>query len=187
MGEYVISDLCERYGVTQVWVTSSTDIPDRFGGPMGQGCNPKKKLVYYHEGPMAAIEHYLHELVHVICQTPWWPITKTPEDILLFQFERALANATLEDWAYAGVVEWQHQTAVAISGRFPGDLCLGDIQPYENQPFWALGYAICRRVGLLDAKNRPTYRWPDWSRIEDQKDTIFQYFRSKARSPLPVL
>ena len=185
MKEFVVTDLCERYGVTTLQVDS---VPRRFEGPMGHGCNPKKRLVYFETGNWLCqeIEMYFHELVHVITQPPWWTIKQTPEEIMLFQFERALANATMEDWAYDRVVDWQHMTAVTISGRYPGDLCLGDLKPYEDEPFWKLGYAICHRVGLLNAKGRPTYQWPDWSRIEPQKDAILRYYQTRAKTPLPV-
>ncbi len=186
MSESVILDLAARYGVSVKFVPER-GVPQRYEGPEGQGCNPAKKLLYVEDTPWAEIEHPLHELVHVIVQPPWWSISKTPEEVVLFQFERALARATLEDWAVGRVIEWQHQTGVTISGRYPGDLCLGDLRPYENEPFWRFGYALCRRLGLLDDRNRPTYRWPDWSRIEPQKSAIIRYFRSRARTPLPPL
>lgn len=186
MSDSVVTQLCLRYGVT-IKRVGEGQVPERYRGPEGQGCIPGKRLVYVEDSPWLEIEHVLHELVHVIVQPPWWSIMKTPEEIVLFQFERALADACFEDWAYERVVEWQHQTGVTISGRYPGDLCLGDLQPYEDEPFWKLGYTLCQRIGILDARNRPTYRWPDWSKIEPQKTAIFKYFQSRAASPLPQL
>jgi hypothetical protein len=186
MSDSVVLQIAARYGVTVKRVREH-GVPARYRGPEGQGCNPAKRLLYVEETEWAEIEHALHELVHIIVQPPWWSISKTPEEIVLFQFERALANATFEDWAYERVVDWQHETGVTISGRYPGDLCLGDLKPYENQPFWKYGYALCRRLGLLDARNRPTYRWPDWSRIEAHKNAIWKHFQTRAKSPLPRL
>ena len=186
MSDSVVLQIAARYGVT-VKRVAEHKVPERYRGPEGQSCNPAKRLLYIEDTPWAEIEHPLHELVHIIVQPPWWSIMKTPEEIVLFQFERALSNATLEDWAYERVVDWQHETGVTISGRYPGDLCLRDLKPYENEPFWTYGYALCRRLGILDARNRPTYLWPDWSRIEPQKTAIMRHFQTRAKSPLPKL
>ena len=186
MSDSVVTRLCQRYGIAIKRVPEH-GVPKKYQGPMGQGCNPAKRLVYFEDSSWTSIEHVFHEMVHVIVQPPWWTMRAMPEEIVLFQFERALADATLEDWAYAQVVDWQHETAVHVAGRFIGDLCLGDLKPYDEEPFWKLGYDLCQRLGLLDARNRPTYRWPDWSRIEPQKDTIWRYYKSKAKTPLPQL
>lgn len=190
MSDTIINKLAKRYGIEIRWVPAMS-IPRRFGGPMGQGCDPKRRVLYFendkfHEG---AVEHYLHELVHCIVQAPWrsWSITKTPEELLLFQFERALADATLEAWACEQVRDWQSETGIWIAGRYPGDLCLGDLAGYAEEPFWSYGYALCRRLGLLDARNRPTFQWPDWDRIAPLKDAIMKHFHTKAQSPLPPL
>ena len=184
MSDSVTLEIAERYGVSVKFV-AEYKVPKRYRGPEGQGCNPAKRLLYVEETDWASIEHAFHELVHIIVQPPWWSIMKMPEEVILFQFERALADTTLEDWAYEQVVGWQCQTGITIAGRFPGDLCLGDLPDYKEQPFWQYGYGLCQRLGLLDAKNRPTYRWPDWSRIETHKDAIWRYFQTRAQTPLP--
>ena len=182
-----LTALCARFGI-KVIRCEGIDIPDRYEGPMGQGCNPKKRLVYFeNNSAWAEIEHYFHELVHCIVDVPWWPIAEAPEEFILFQYERALARATLEDWAVERVVDWQHETGVVISGKYPGDLCLGDLAPYENKTFWRFGFQACRVLGLLDARNRPTFKSPRWERLAPYAHDIRRYFETKAETPLPRL
>jgi hypothetical protein len=185
MSESIITDLAARYGVKVRWVDA---VPECYSGPMGQGCDPSRREVYFeNHNAFAEIEHYLHELVHVIVQPPWpfWSIRKCPEEFILFQFERALARATFEPWAFEQVINWQHETAVHISGRFVGDLCLGDLKPYYYEPFWRAGFGYCRALGLLDKENRPTYEWPRWDRLTPIATDLRRYFKTKAQSPLP--
>jgi len=186
MCDPVVLDIAAKYGIAIKGHDYKIPIaiPRRFQGPAYQGCDPKRRTLYFVESPYSDVEHYLHELVHVVVQTPWWSIKKTPEELLLLQFERSLAKSTLEDRAYKKVVRWQEETNVEIAGKYRS---LGELSNYTSQPFWRMGYKICRRVGLLDAKNRPTYRWPDWSQIEEQKDALLAYIKSYGSTPLPKI
>lgn len=184
MSETVVEDLAHLYGIEVRWVD---DVPRRRSGPASQGCDPKRRLLYFLKKDTifnSEIEHYFHELVHVVVQPPWrrWSISDTPEEFILFQFERALARATLEEWAFERVVDWQCNTYTRILQSH-----LDSDPRYDKRGFWRLGFKMCRVLGLLDQNNRPTYRWPDWSRLSPFKSELFEYYWSFGINSAPRL
>jgi hypothetical protein len=184
MSPSVVLDLAERYGVSVRWFHRRTEIQSKFLGPSDQGCDPATRTLYFNRMATAdaGIEHYLHELVHVITQPPWLGINETPEELVLFQFERALARATFERWAYDRVVDWQEETSV-YKEDYP---VLAEEGCYQRTGYWRLGFAIARRVGLLDARNRPTFLWPQWERLRTPEvASILHFFDKRMKASLP--
>lgn len=185
MSSSVVLDLAERFGVTVHWVANEAAIPEPFRSPSSaHGCDPSKRAVYFCDSPnyFESIEHYFHELVHVIVQAPFWTLEDVPEELVLMQYERALANALFEPWAYDLVVAWQEETVV-LNGQ---DRFLGGITDYEKAPFWQLGYAIARRIDLLNRSNRPTFRWPSWDRLtKTEIEAIDEFYCDPTNAPTP--
>jgi hypothetical protein len=185
MSESIILEIAARYGIKVVWTMG---VPSKFEGPALQGCDSRKRVLYFREDKRGdvevSIEHYFHELVHVIVQPPWrrWSIERTPEEFILFQFERALARAVLEDWAYDLVVDWQCNTYAHIL-----TFSLDHDALYERRAFWRLGFKMCRMLGLLDQKNRPTYRRPRWDRLTPFEAELYDYYRALGVNPTPRL
>lgn len=178
MAEDVILQIAEAYGVRVLFRAGHPNIPHRFQGPMAHGCNPRRRTLYVDSlwednGP---IEWIFHELVHVIVQPPFWEMNETPEEFMLFQFERALAQACLEDWAYRQVLAWQETT---LTDRI-GMPALGSIPNYRKQTFWRDGYAFCREVGLLDGDNKVTWERPAWGRLQGIHIDLFLYVTRQA-------
>jgi len=182
--EQIFYGLVRKYDVTVKEVPVGWPPPDGVTrGPKGHACSPSTRTIFLnprdtrHSAPYYQRVHginwepenYLHELVHVITQPPWQNIEHTPEDFILMQFERALAAAYFSPWAYDRIVHWQECTEVSATGTSLGTLTeLGVSQPYFRAAWWRAGFVFCRKLGILDENNRPTFRWPDW-RIIDKK------------------
>lgn len=143
--------------------------PNATRGAEGNWCDPSLRTVYLEPG--REVQEYFHEVVHTIVQPPWWNIDNTPEDFMLMQFERALARATLSKKEFNAVVCWQEETQCEITNGGP----LRRIKNYDHHKFWRTGLDISRRIGILDTHNRPTFKWPDWKKIQKHKRSLWNY------------
>ena len=171
--ELMLERFVSLYPEIRVVDSIRKNIPYRMRGII-HGCAPKKRIVYVEQDCVDAAEFddfkdvisVFHELCHVVVSPPFWSIRNTPEELCLFQFERALAQyfGFTQD-AYDRVVWWQEITHTRL--RFRGDhgrVWLAQHRDYETAHWWVRGYEMCRQIGLLDAHNIPTGDWPDWSR-----------------------
>lgn len=182
--------VASRYGITVKWVDQQGAVPRTLRGPKGHGCSPEKRAVYFVDDKEFPYEHvaeaYLHEVVHVIVQCPWrknWGIDSVPEDFLLLQFERALARSVCSTREFRRVVEWQKNTCVHMHA---GDE-LWVNHKYRFSPEWKRGFQVARVLGLLDARNRPTFSWPDWKALVPYRRALYGYFQGMESNPYPRL
>ena len=106
-------------------------------------------------------ERELHEIMHVVLQPPGVCIYDVPEAAMLLQVERSVASTIFgrDSDEYRKVVTWQMDTYLADE-----DCYLADVANYERRSWWRAGYALAKRVGVLDARLRPTWCWPTWPR-----------------------
>jgi hypothetical protein len=104
-------------------------------------------------------EFVFHELCHLILHHPRLG-PEVPEELILMPFELALARTFMDADQLERVHELQEKTTLMTGDE------LGDFSNYTRRWFWKEGLARCRQLGILDAQNRPTWRYPDWSRIE---------------------
>lgn len=163
----MVRDVADAYGIRLVEVENdAVPLPPEQCGPYGHGCDPATRTVYIETDSWRVdahdVEVYFHEVVHAIVQPPFWTMEATAEEYVLFQFERALARAVLPTWAYLRVVDWQMQTGLGGENK---NKTFGDFPQYKRSSLWRRGFARCRAVGLLDERNRPTGRMPDWSKL----------------------
>lgn len=142
--------------------------PDFLAGPNGGGIDPFGRILYTDD--TLDIEDNLHELVHVICALPFVGddgVEDVPEESLLFMYERALAEACLDESDLKRVIDYQLMTHLT---RYEADLgTMVHESPASVYGLWTTGLSRCRKVGLLDEHNFPTFRWPDWSRLTPQQ------------------
>lgn len=149
-----IERVAERY---QVDLCASDDRQELDGPSSYAGLHLEKRIVWYSD--LAKPQHVLHEIMHVVTHPPGLGISEVPEDMLLLQVERAVAR-TLGRAIYADVVDWQHETEAALMS--PGSM-LGDVPNYGRRRTWHDGFALARRLGVLDGRNRPTWALPCWT------------------------
>lgn len=74
------------------------------------------------------------------------------------QFERALARKVFSAEYLQRIENWQEDTEADATGE-----ALGRLKTYRHCAHWKRGFALCRELGVLDARNRPTWSFPDWS------------------------
>jgi hypothetical protein len=99
----------------------------------------------------------LHEAMHMLTQPPFLSLDETPEQWILLQVEEAYA-ATLGPDVLAAVQHWQLEVTEVLDPDAPG-----------WRPYWYEGFALARKLGLLDANDKPTWQWPDWSLLTDEE------------------
>ena len=104
-----------------------------------------------HAGMDVSVEGLLHEAMHLLTHPPYASIEEVPEPWILFQVELAYAESLGPD-VLLRVKVWQSEVIAANDPESP-----------KFKDYWRQGYRIARKVGLLDAKDRPTYQWPDWT------------------------
>lgn len=169
--------LAKRYGV-KVQPLECLRTPETgTRGPRGHGCDPASRTVFL-ESSKWDVEVQLHELAHVIVQPPWWPMVDVPEELLLMQFERSLARVALDNKSLRRTIAWQHETEVSVFCSM-----LEELEGYERSGFWRLGFRLCRMLGILDARRRPTWRWPDWQKLEPYKASLERYIDERGQTP----
>lgn len=123
---------------------------------MGCGLSLKERKVWFYEE--SDIEAQLHELAHVITHPTGCNLNMVRENFLLMQVERELARDMFARSDYERVVRWQRETTVS-----DGDDLFEMQRPYWlDDELWRDGYHRAREVGLLDGRNRPTYRQAVW-------------------------
>ncbi len=114
------------------------------------------------EGLDISVEALLHEAMHILTQSPYASIDEIPEPWILFQVELAYAKALGRDVLIA-VEAWQADVIEANHPESPKFIA-----------YWRQGYVIARKVGLLDANNEPTYKWPNWSVLSAEEQDSWQ-------------
>jgi hypothetical protein len=98
-----------------------------------------------------------HEIMHAICDPPELRCVMA-EHLMLLQVERAYARYCLPPKQYREVLAFQ-----AITHIEWGDDCgYFDEIDYEARAWWTEGYRVAQRIGLLDARRRPTLRPANW-------------------------
>ncbi len=113
-------------------------------------------------GPEYGFEAWLHEVMHVLVQPPFASITEVPEDWLLMQVELPYARAIGDAEAVRLVRAWQDVTMRVTVDAGPND-CGPDWR--RTKPWWKEGYRLARKLGVLNKRNEPTWKWPDWSKL----------------------
>lgn len=159
-----IQALCDIYQVRRVKLNSqefwnlvlmnkeATRAPDADGG-----CNVFHRIVY--TSTNMRFKDELHELLHVVLQPPFTHIDDVPEDFVLMQVERAIANHLVEDpKARRAVLKWQDDT---IADRFAARMTY-----FRTNPAWKRGYVIAQKLGVLDERHRPTFKNPTWENLD---------------------
>lgn len=164
---YTFIELCKVYGVhrqcleVNAWMDFATKHIGHINGPWDSAFFLKSQTVAYSRD--AKISHKLHELVHVITHPPGnFEVDAVPEDLLLLQFERALARVCVEARQdFADLIDYQlGTTAPNVVG---GDDHLGKNHNYHRTFEWRRGFAFARRLGLLNITGRPTLKPAVWT------------------------
>lgn len=163
--------ICVRLGIR---IVPTRRIPRAFRGPRAAGCDPATRRVFVprswanprsSRGIENEPETYLHEAMHVLMQPPGEEIENLSEEWILFQVERQVARVAMPA-ALPRVLRWQLDTEVHLVlyheplERYP---------TYQRDPVWRRGYDLARRLGVLDAHRRPTWRWPDWTQLTPEE------------------
>ena len=113
-------------------------------------------------GPEYGFEVMHHEAMHMIMQPPFATINEMPEHWVLMQVELAYAKAIADDEAVRLVKAWQRQT-LGVGSEWGN----GEAEDYPRRWWWRAGFALARKMGALDQRNRPTWKLPDWSKLND--------------------
>lgn len=162
-----------RYKVPVITVD---EVPLELSGPRrGYGCDPLKGCVYVDVKELRLADNFrpeafLHELVHVLVHPPGHDIYRVEETWILLGFERCLARHTLGRDDFRKVVEFQEMTEYeSWDPRTQKQVSeyLGDLRRPESHSFWRRMLKRCRKTGILDKKNRPTWRRPNWRRLSE--------------------
>lgn len=170
-----VADVATRYGIRLLevediaWFKAGlrTFDPGLIGNPTdaAAGCLQRRVVVCkrdeHHECPHVV----LHEIMHLVLtpQKRWTGVSRgaalqeLDEAFVLLQVEREVARLLGKD-VYRRVVEWQRKTGTPILEGSMSD------RSHMTDAVWLGGYALARRLGVLDDENRPTWRWPRWSR-----------------------
>lgn len=104
-----------------------------------------------------------HEIMRLIC----WRDDQSNEDLLLVPVEEAYTKACLPGSRQERVLRelWTHAHPYAQRLRVEN---LEDDPHFRRRKFWLDGKRIARQVGLLDDKNYPTFKYPDWSKLSEE-------------------
>jgi len=132
----------------------------------GCACNPDLRQVFLGtpDDPCDT-QIGFHELIHCIVQPPGFSITNVNECLWLLQFEEAVAQAVARPRELEKILSWQLDlTPVRLIGRFP-PLTLHQMPNYRELPFYLRGVENLETMGALK-DGKPTWRYPDWSRID---------------------
>jgi hypothetical protein len=158
-----------RYGVRLV---QESHIPKQFFAPNADfGCDPESRVVFYSHPDVSREnpEGLFHELVHVIVQPPGLRIIDVPETMILLMFEDRL-SLHLKSEVRKRILDYQGETYVDmydhIGRRF---IDLSEVPNHLKEEMWKSGLERCRQLGLLDEKNRVTWRWPEWDKMPNYK------------------
>ena len=122
----------------------------------------KEALTVDEHGPEYGFEAWLHECMHVLMQPPFATISEVPEDWLIMQVELPYALAIGDAAAVRAVKAWQDVTMRVTVDAGPND-CGEDWR--RRKPWWKEGYRLARKLGVLNKRNEPTWRWPDWDAL----------------------
>lgn len=133
-------------------------------GPMGHACDVHTKAVWFDHFAADGVHTLLHEVMHCVLHPPWCGIDDVPEDLVLMQYERAIARQYFSPRGYQHVVDWQKVTSVEWTNPETGRSYdeLGSIPHYTRSRFWREGFRALRAMGALDAAGRVTWALPDW-------------------------
>ncbi len=126
------------------------------------GLDITTRTVYVVRG--AIFRDRLHELGHAVCDAPGYELDMIEHGLLL-QWERAVAKEIFSKRAYEELVFRQEENEVWWSNNG----MLHGVEGYESDDFWLLGYEFARRLDLLDADNRPTFRRANWDRLRPRE------------------
>ena len=165
--------IAERLGIEVVAKSAPASVRH---GPQLHACDIRRRRVYLYDGKISDsqnVAYVLHEIMHVYLQPPWWRINCVPEEMVLLPVERTIARARLSPETYQHVLNYQHSTVTYASDSFDE---LGEVT-YLNTTWWRRGFELARILGLLTGAGRPTYAWPDWSRIERVRRAVRGYFQ----------
>lgn len=185
----IINRLAAIYDIEIKFLDPPREVSPAHRGPEGHGCIPSRRLLLVEDDSVASHkpQYFLHELTHIIVQPPFWTMRETPEEFVLFQFERQLSKACFDATDHRAVVKWQEDTITYTrqkgapkSKTYAYELALGDIHNYRQRGIWRRGFELCRRVGLLDKNNKPTWKKPDWSSFSmDEIRALKTYYRTR--------
>lgn len=194
--EKTFSSLREIYGITMEMYPER--VPGQrapaTAGPLGPGCDPSTRTLFVDPWELSRgvsesnrPEAFLHEIVHIIVQPPFWTIDQAPEDFILMQFERCLARCYFKDGVRKRIKDWQAITVCTAS-----DCSLQDVEdvtgtPYWNTIWWRAGYGFCERLGLIDGNRKPTGKYPDWSVLEPVQEEIKKFYEGVESVSLETL
>lgn len=169
------TEIARRYGVTlEVLPNGEEPLVAPAAPRSGYWCDPDLKTVYVWKEHVPLIDigyhaaAFLHEVVHCIVQPPKYSIYSIPEDWILLPFERCLFRQTQTGSELTECLDYQKSTQYETWGRRGAvqlSELVGDYKRPESTPTWREGLARARKVGLLDDRNRVTWKRPRWSRL----------------------
>lgn len=162
-----VERIASRFGVEIAWVSKVE------GGVSGFNCFPKEKRVVGEEERRFNFyaPNVLHEVGHIVCAYEGRIPTLVEEWYFQYQLERALAEVVgdpdLSDLVrvFQGWVEMPLEMLMehGVSRFSQIEFQLGSL------PWWHEGWERCQRLGLLDESFRPTWQYPDWSKLTPQE------------------
>lgn len=153
-----VTEIATRFNVRLEETTWVAGRVDKLNGPSGNtGLRIPERIVWFTK--QATLAQVLHEVMHIVTNPPDLDIDSVPEDFLLLQFERCVAQ-TLGRTAYTQVVDWQLDTVAPL---IVPETMLADIRGYEKTKPWRAGFERARQLGLLDAEKNPTWAFPRWN------------------------
>lgn len=139
-------------------------------GPIGHSCSPWDRVLFIDPGALSyeGPQVLLHEVAHTVLHPP---MLRFMDDVcegwILMQAERTWARVLGSEQEYRRVVDWQEDTTVHFRDG-ESDL-LGNRENYETSDEWLEGFENLVLLGVLDADLEPTWRWPDWSRLPEDR------------------